>query len=165
MGGALPFLRSVRKRNWQQLLSAGLTAEAVEAAEQDFLLDEGGGISVYEVTNEQERLETAVALCDISPAWPKDFDYVEFDAEDLRQIGALPPVSSLGQTNYNSVNLRHYDVLLNGEQRRQLVARIAHKLTGSSSVPRYRRKDIERAVPNCPWLSPNSQLHPHHGRS
>jgi len=120
-------------------------------------MDEEGGISVYEVTNDQERLETAVALCDASPAWPKDFDYVEFDATDLSEIGALPANPSSGNTNCGAVNRRHHDILLNVELRRKLIERIAQKLTGSS-VSRIKRKDIEKAISNYGWLPANSRL-------
>ena len=131
------------------------------AAEQDF--EPGGGyVSVYAVTSDQERLETAVALCDISPSWPKDFDFVEFDGEDLVAVGAVSPVHSEGDTHCKSVNRRHFDVLLNGEQRRELIARIAKKLksAGQPTIPRFKRKDIEKAVAasKYSWLLPNSPL-------
>ncbi|MFP2906838.1 hypothetical protein ACLESD_17640 [Pyxidicoccus sp. 3LFB2] len=134
---------------------------AYEAAEQDFE-PSGASVSVFAVTSDQERLETAVALCDISPRWPKDFDFVEFDEQDLAAVGAVSPVSSEGETRCGLVNRRHFDVLLNGEQRRQLIERIAEKLkaAGQPTVPRYRRKDIEKAVAasKYAWLSPNSPL-------
>ena len=151
----------VRRSHWTQLLSEGPSPAAYAAAEQDFE-PSGASVSVYAVTNDQERLETVVALCDISPGWPKDFDFVEFDAQDLTAVGAVSPVPSDGETLCGLVNRRHFDVLLNGEQRLKLIERIAEKLkaSGKHTVPRFRRRDIEKAVIEAKyaWLSPNSRL-------
>lgn len=152
----------VRRRNWTQLLSEQTPSpEALEAAEQDFEPGEGL-VSVYAVTTDEERLETAVALCDISPGWPKEFDFVEFDEGDLVEVGALLPVRSDGDTKCKSVNRRHFDVLLNGEQRRKLIERIANQLKsdGKTTVPRCKRKEIEKAVAEekFAWILSTSRL-------
>jgi len=148
-----------RRRNWAELLLNGPSSSALGAAEQDLLPDGTGYASVFEVTDETDRLETALALCDISPGWPKDFDYVEFEAGDLLAIGAAPAVHSPanGDTRCRAVNERHHDVLLNGPQRQHLANLIAQRTTGPT-IPRIRRRDIEKAAASSSWLPAQSQL-------
>jgi hypothetical protein len=116
------------RRRNWQELLSGGSASALEAAEQDLLPDVSGYASVFEVTTELQAVGASSAM----------------------------HTPSNGQTRCQAVNARHHDVLLNGPQRQHLATLIAQRTAGT--IPRIRRKEIERAAATCPWLPPDSRL-------
>lgn len=122
--------------------------------------DEKGDLSVYLCASDEDRLEAAVALCDVTPpeGWPKNFDYVEFEDADLVQIGNPLKIPTKGETRCSRINSLHWDVYLSDDQRRALIRIIGERLQGKTTS-RYTDKTIKREAPRfLAWLPPDSQV-------